>query len=61
MLLDEGVDTLAGILAIVDLDWVTMVLKMNACLLSGIVAGDVEYFGNAWCNALGRLLADLAH
>ena len=61
VLLDEGVDALAAIPAIADLDGVTIIAKMNARLLSGIVAVDVEDFGNAWCNALGRLLADLAH
>ena len=37
-----------------------MVAKMNARPLSGIVAVDVEDFGNAWCNSFGRLFVDLA-
>ena len=61
MLLDEGVDTLAAISAVADLDEVTMVAKMNAHPLSGIIVVDVKDFGNAWCNALGRLIADLAY
>ena len=61
MLLDEGVDMLAAIPVVADLDKVTMVAKMNARPLSGIIAVDVEDFGNAWCNALRRLFADLAH
>ena len=40
---------------------VTMVANMNARSLNGIIAVDVEDFGNAWCNALGRLLVNLAH
>jgi hypothetical protein len=61
VLLDEGVDTFAAISAAADLDDVTMVAKMNAHPLSCIIAVDVEDFGNAWCNALGKLLADLAY
>ena len=38
-----------------------MVANMNARSLNGIIAVDVEDFGNAWCNALGRLLVNLAH
>ena len=52
---------MAAILAIADLDEVTMIAKMNARPLSGTVAMDVEDFGNAWCNASGWLFADLAH
>jgi hypothetical protein len=38
-----------------------MIAKMNARPLSGIIVVDVEDFGIEWCNAFGRLLADLAH
>ena len=51
----------AAIPAIADLDGVMVIAKMNAHPLSVIVAVDVEDFGNVRCNALGRLLADLAH
>lgn len=61
MLLDEGVHMFAAISIIADVDGVTMVAKMNACPLSGIFVVDVEGFGNAWCNALGRFNANLAH
>ena len=61
ILLNEGVDALAAIPTIADLDGVTMIAKMNACPLSGIITVNVEDFGNAWCNAFGSLLADLAH
>ena len=50
-----------AILSITDLDGVTMIAKMNARSLSGIVVVDVEDFGNAWGNAFGWLLGDLAH
>ena len=48
VLLDCCVDTLAAIPTIADLDRVMMIAKMNARPLSGIVAVDVEDFGNAW-------------
>ena len=38
-----------------------MVAKMNARPLNGIIAVDVEDFGNAWCDALGRPFANFAH
>jgi hypothetical protein len=60
-LLDMLLDALAAILAIADLNGVTMIAKINARSLSGIITMDVEYFGNAWCNAIGRLLIDLAY
>lgn len=58
--LDERVNMPAAIPTIADLDEVTMIAKMNAhpCTQDEL---DVEDFGNAWYNALGRLLADLAH
>jgi hypothetical protein len=61
VLFHEGVDTLVAIIAIADLDVVTMVANMNACPLNGIVVVGVEDFGNVWYNAFGKLLADLAH
>ena len=61
VLLDEGVDALAAISAIANLDGVMMVAQMNACTLSGVIAVDVEDFGMTWCNAFGRLLTDPAH
>ena len=61
VLLNKDVGTLAAICAIADLDGVPMVAKVNACTLSGVIAVDVEVFGGAWCNALGRLLATPAH
>ena len=45
VLLDEGVNALAAIPAIANLDGVTMIAKMNACLLSGKVAMDIEDCG----------------
>ena len=33
-----------------------MIAKMNACLLSGIIAMDAEDFGNIWCNHFGGSL-----
>ena len=39
----------------------TMIAKMNARPLSGIVAVDIEDSGNARCNAFGWLLVDLVH
>jgi hypothetical protein len=47
VLLDEGVNMLAAIHAIADLDWMTIIANMNARSLSGIIAMDVEDFGNA--------------
>ena len=61
VLLDVGIDTFAPIPGIADFDWVTMVAKMNARSLSGIVVVDAKDFGNAWCNAPGRFIANLAH
>lgn len=61
MLLDESVDTFAVIYVVVDLDRVLMVAKVNARALNGVMAVDVEDFGNAWCNAIGRFFAYLAH
>jgi hypothetical protein len=58
VLLDEGVDALAAMPAVANLDEVTMIAKMNARPLSGNIVVDVEDFGNAWCNALGRLFAN---
>jgi hypothetical protein len=56
-----GINAFAAIPAITDLDEVMMIAKMNARPLSGIIVVDVEDFGIEWCNAFGRLLADLAH
>jgi len=61
VLLDEGVNVFAAIPSTADLHGVTMIAKMNAPPLSGIIAVDVEDFGHAWWNALGRLFPDLAH
>jgi hypothetical protein len=61
VLLDKGVDALAAISAIANLDWVAMITKMNARTLSGVIAVDVEDFGVAWGNARGKLLTDSAH
>jgi hypothetical protein len=58
VLLDKGVDALATISAVADLDSVAMVAQMNACTLSDIIAVDVEDFGMAWVNAFERLLTD---
>jgi hypothetical protein len=38
-----------------------MVAHMNARTLSGIIAVDVDDFGMAWGNALGRLLTNSAY
>jgi hypothetical protein len=46
--LDKGVDTLVVIPTLIDLDEVTMVANMNARSMSGIIAVEVEDFGNAW-------------
>ena len=54
--LNEGVNTLVAIPTITDLDWVTMLAKMNTRPLISICAVDVEDFGNTWCNALGGSL-----
>ena len=61
VLLDEGVDELAAISAVADLDRVAMVALMNVCTLSGVIAVDVEDFGMAWCDAPGRHPTNLAH
>jgi hypothetical protein len=61
VLLDKGVDALATISAVANLDWVPMVAQMNARTLSGIIAVDVEDFSMAWGNALGRLFTDSAN
>ena len=61
VLLNEGVDALAAISAVVNLDGVTIVVQMNVGTLSGVIAVDVEDFGMTWCNAFGRLLKNLAH
>ena len=61
VLLVQGVDALAAISTVADLDWVAMVAQMNARTLSGIIAMDVEDFGMAWGNAIGRLLIDSAN
>jgi hypothetical protein len=53
VLLDKGVNALATISAVANLDRVSMVAQMNARTLSGIIAVDVEDFGMAWGNALG--------
>ena len=54
--LQEGVDALATISAVANFDRMKMVAKMNAGTLSAVIAMDVEDFGMAWGNALGRLL-----
>ena len=56
VLIDKGVNALATIYAVADLDRVAMVTQMNARTLNGTIAVDVEDFGMAWDNALGRLL-----
>ena len=61
MLLDKGVDVLATIFAVADLDMVAMVTKMNASTLSGTIAVDVEDFGMTWCNAFRRLFTNPAY
>ena len=61
VLLDEGVDALAAISAVADLDRVAIVTKRNACTQSGVIAVDVEDFGMARCNAHRGLLKDPAH
>ena len=61
MLLDEGVDMLVAISTVANLDGVPMVAQVNASTMSGIIAVDVEDFGVAWYNALGRLLTNPAH
>ena len=61
VLLNKGVDALAAIYVVADLDWVAMVAQMNACTLSGVIAMDVEDFGMAWGNAHGRLPTESAN
>jgi hypothetical protein len=61
VLLDKGVDAFATVSTVADLDRVGMVTEMNAGTLSGTTAVDVEDFGMAWSNALGRLLTDPAN
>ena len=61
VVLDEGVDTLATFSAVANLDRMTMVAKMNAGTLSGVIAMDVEDSGMTGCNAFGRLLTNPAH
>jgi hypothetical protein len=61
VLLDKGVDALAPISVVANLDRVPMVAQMNARTLNGIIVVDVEDFGMAWGNALGRLLTDFAN
>ena len=61
VLLQKGVDALATISAIADLDKVAMVPKMNAGTLSGTVAVDVEDYGITCGNALGRFLTHSAN
>ena len=61
VLLEEGVDALATISAVANFDRMTMVAKMNAGTLSGVIAMDVEDSGMTWCNAFGRLLTNPAH
>ena len=61
MLLEEGVDAVATIFAVANFDWMTMVAKMNAATLSGVIAMNVENSGMTWCNAFGRLRTDPAH
>lgn len=61
VLLNEGVDTLAAISVVVDLDRVLMVAQMNAHMIRNVIVVDVDDFGIAWCNAFGRLFVDLAH
>ena len=60
VLLDKGVVALATIFAVADLDRVVMVAEMNARMLSGGIAVDVEDFGVAWGNARGRLFTNFA-
>ena len=52
MLLQEGVDALATISAVANLDMVAMITEMNAITLSGTIAVDVEDFGIAWHGAM---------
>ena len=59
--LQEGVDALATISAVANFDGMKMVAKMNACMLSGVIAMDVEDLGMTWCNAFLRLLTNHAH
>ena len=47
MLLDEGVNTLAVFTVVANLDGLTMIAQMNASLLSGVIARDVEYSSGA--------------
>ena len=61
VLLNEGVDALAAISTVANLEGVTMVAHMIAGTLSGVIAVDVENFGMTWCNAFGRFLKNLAH
>jgi hypothetical protein len=61
VLLNEDVDVLAAICAVANLDGVGMVAQMNANTLNGVIAVDIEDFGVAWCNALGRLFTNSAH
>lgn len=59
--LNEGVDAFMTNPTIADLDNVMMIARINTRLLSNIIDVDVEDFGNAWYNALGRFVADIAH
>jgi hypothetical protein len=43
VLLEESVDALAIISAVVNFDRMKMVAKMNICMLSGVIAMDVEH------------------
>jgi len=61
VLLEEGVDALATIFAVSNFDGIKTVTKMNACMLSGVIAMDVEDLGMTWCNAFLRLLTNHAH
>ena len=61
VLLDEGVNVLATIPTVANLDGVMMIAHMKAGLVNGVIAVDVEYFGMAWCNAPGRHLTYYAH
>ena len=54
MLLEEGVDALVTISAIANFDWMTMVAKMNAGTLSGVIAMNVEDSSMTWCKFMGE-------
>jgi len=61
LLFNECVDALAAVSALANLDKVTVCVEMNISTLGRLPSVNVEDFGVAKCNALGRLLAHTAN